>query len=284
MITVQDLEFTYAGATTSAVRGLDFEVHPGEIFGFLGPSGAGKSTTQRILSGLLKPYRGLVLIFDRELSDWDGDFYERIGVSFELPNHFLKLTGIENLEYFRALYQSTTVAPAVLLESVGLGDSGGVRVGQYSKGMMTRLGVARALLHGPELVFMDEPTVGLDPTSGRLVKEVIRAQRDQGKTIFLTTHDMATVDELCDRVAFIVGGEIKLIDRPRELKLSHGTDQVVIEYQGRGGLARQSFPLSGLGTNQAFLDLLRTHPIQTIHTQEASLDDIFIRVTGERLA
>lgn len=284
MITVQDLEFTYAGATSAAVRGLDFEVHPGEIFGFLGPSGAGKSTTQRILSGLLKPYRGRVKVFDRELSDWDGDFYERIGVSFELPNHFLKLTGTENLEYFRALYQSTTAEPEVLLEAVGLGDSGGVRVGHYSKGMMTRLGVARALLHGPELVFMDEPTVGLDPTSARLVKEVIRTQRDQGKTIFLTTHDMATVDELCDRVAFIVGGEIKLIDRPRELKLSHGTDQVVVEYQGADGLARRSFPLSGLGTDQAFLDLLRTHPIQTIHTQEASLDDIFIRVTGERLA
>ena len=284
MIEVTGLEFTYAGSTSPAVSGLGFQVSPGEIFGFLGPSGAGKSTTQRVLTGLLRPYRGSVRIFGRDFSEWGADYYERIGVSFELPNHFLKLTGRENLEFFSALYRGPTREPDGLLEAAGLAESADVRVGQYSKGMMTRLGVVRALQHDPELIFMDEPTAGLDPASARMIKGLIAAERDAGKTIFLTTHDMGAVDELCDNVAFIVGGQIKLIDRPRALKLRYGSDQVRVEYRSAGGYADRSFPLEGLGANDAFLAVLREENIQTLHTQEASLDDIFIRVTGERLS
>jgi fluoroquinolone transport system ATP-binding protein len=284
MIEIDDLTFRYAGTSQPAVSALGFSVERGEIFGFLGPSGAGKSTTQRILTGLLHGYDGSARVFGREVKDWDGDYYERIGVSFELPNHYLKLTGAENLKYFRSLYKGQTRAPEELLQAVNLLDSGGMRVGHYSKGMMTRLGVARAMIHDPDLLFMDEPTAGLDPASARLIKELIKGRRDAGTTIFLTTHDMATVDELCDRAAFIVDGEIRLIDSPRSLKLQHGKRVVRVEYLDGDTPRAAEYPLEGLGDNADFLELIKSRDVQTMHTLEATLEDIFIDVTGRSLS
>ena len=142
------------------MSGLDFQIKCGEVFGFLGPSGAGKSTTQRILIRLLDGYRGDVRVLRRELSEWGQDYYEHVGVAFEFPNHFLKLTALENLAYFRSLYSGKTEDPRALLEAVGLGDSVDMPVSHFSKGMKTRLSVARAILHNPELLFLDEPTGG----------------------------------------------------------------------------------------------------------------------------
>ncbi len=140
---------------------------------------------------------------------------------------------------------------------VGLADDGQMPVSQYSKGMKNRLSVARALLHHPELLFLDEPTAGLDPVNARRIRELIKAQKQAGKTIFLTTHDMTVADELCDRVAFIVDGQIRLIDRPRELKLRYGQARVRVEYRSVNGSESREFPLAGLGDNAGFLDLLR---------------------------
>ncbi len=284
MIRVEDLRFTYAAADTEALRGLSFAIEPGEIFGFLGPSGAGKSTTQKILIGLLRDFQGSVRVFDRDLSDWGSDLYERIGVSFEFPNHFLKLTAVENLSYFASLYKGETLSPRSLLEMVGLSEDGDMRVSQFSKGMKTRLTVARALLHDPQILFLDEPTAGLDPVNANRIVKLVRSQQQAGKTIFLTTHDMAVADQLCDRIAFIVDGEIPLIDAPRALKLSHGKPRVRVEYRADGHLQHQDFALEGLGENKSFLSLLREQQVQTIHSQEASLADIFIEVTGTGLS
>ncbi len=272
------------------------------MFGFLGPSGAGKSTTQKILIGLLEDYRGSIRVMGRNLADWGSDYYERIGVSFEFPNHYLKLTANENLRYFGALYRGTNGGtkhpPASLLELVGLEDDGDQLVSQYSKGMKTRLGMARALLHDPELFFLDEPTAGLDPVNARRIVDLIQDQRASGKTVFLTTHDMAVADELCDRVAFIVDGRIALIDTPRALKLRGGEPEVRVEYltdpsadratSGGGdtnsaGRGSEQFPLAGLGDNKRFLELIRSREVQTIHTLEATLADVFIQVTGRGL-
>lgn len=283
IIDVQNLTFAYIGTAEPAVRHLSFAIQPGEIFGFLGPSGAGKSTTQKILNGLLRGYEGQITVMGRELRQWKSDYYEKIGVSFELPNHYLKLTGLENLTYFRSLYSGPTQEPQALLDLVGLGADGNMLVSQYSKGMKNRLSVARALLHNPDLIFMDEPTSGLDPVNARRIKQIIRAQQADGKTIFLTTHDMNVAAELCDRVAFIVDGVIKLIDSPRALRLQYGEPKVRVEYQLNGHLQQQEFGLAGLGENGRFLELLRDPGIQTIHSQEATLEDIFIQVTGRHL-
>jgi fluoroquinolone transport system ATP-binding protein len=283
LIEVSNLFFTYPKISQPTLKGMSFEIRAGEIFGFLGPSGAGKSTTQKILIGLLKEYRGTVSVFGRELSKWKSDYYERVGVSFELPNHFLKLTALENLEYFKSLYQQVGPSPEDLLEMVGLEADGRLLVSQYSKGMKTRLSVARSFLHEPELLFLDEPTAGLDPVNARRIKDLIRAKKVQGKTIFLTTHDMQIAEELCDRVGLVVDGEIKLIDTPRNLKLQYGIPQVRVEYRVNSHTEGEQFALEGLGENSAFLDLLRSQKVETIHTMEATLEDIFIRTTGRTL-
>lgn len=283
MITVENLCFTYAGTAAPAVRELNFEIRVGEIFGFLGPSGAGKSTTQKILIKLLRDFTGTIGILGRDLRHWDNSYYEQVGVSFELPNHYGKLTALENLRYFGRLYQNRTVAPETLLEMVGLAEDGNLLASQYSKGMKIRLNLARALIHNPKLLFLDEPTAGLDPVNARRIKDLIKSQKEAGRTIFLTTHDMTIADELCDRVAFIVDGQINLIDAPRALKLQHGRRDVRVEYLSNGSTEVQEFPLQGLADNSTFLESLR-QPVQTIHTQEATLEDIFIKATGRSLA
>ena len=283
MITVEHMSYTYDGTHAPAVRDLNFAIERGEIFGFLGPSGAGKSTTQKILIGLLRGYQGQVSVFGRDLRAWNNDYYERVGVSFELPNHFRKLTALENLNYFGALYRRPTLAPRDVLAMVGLENDAATPVAQFSKGMQNRLNLARALLHDPELLFLDEPTSGLDPSNAQRVKQLIRAQQAAGKTIFLTTHNMAVAEELCDHVAFIIDGAVTLIDTPRALKLQYGAPRVRVEYQADRQLEHAEFALADLGENRAFLKLLRQGIVQTIHTQEASLEDIFIRVNGRSL-
>ncbi len=285
MITVSNLTYSYPGSDKAAVQGVDFRIEKGEIFGFLGPSGAGKSTTQKILIKLLRGYAGEISVFEKALSSWDDSYYERVGVAFELPNHYRKLTGLENLNLFRSFYSGPTLDPLELMESVGLGEDANLRVGNYSKGMQMRLNFVRALLHQPELLFLDEPTTGLDPVNGRNVKDIIRAQKSAGRTVFLTTHDMYVADDLCDRVAFIVDGKIALIDSPRNLKLRYGKRNVRVEYHADGGPLQQAeFPIDGLGDNADFAALLRREKIETIHTQEATLEDIFVETTGRRLA
>ena len=283
MIRMHNVAYTYPGRPASAIAEIDVAVAPGEIFGFLGPSGAGKSTTQKILIGLLRGYSGQVEVLGRDLGRWGADYYERVGVCFELPNHFMKLTALENLCYFAALYQRPTREPEEVLALVGLAEAAHQPVAQFSKGMKARLNLARALLHRPELLFLDEPTTGQDPVNARRVKELIKAERAAGTTVFLTTHDMTVADELCDRVAFIMDGRIRVTDTPRNLKLRYGQPLVRVEYGAQRATERAEFALSGLGDNGDFLALLRRDAIQTIHTQEATLDDIFVQVTGRGL-
>jgi fluoroquinolone transport system ATP-binding protein len=285
-ISVHGLEHRYRRATEPAVRGMDFAIAPGEVFGFLGPSGAGKSTTQRILVRLLRGWRGEVTALGRDLRTWGDEYYERVGVCFELPNHHAKLTARENLRAFAGLYRSATADPDELLAAVGLAEQADERVGGFSKGMQMRLNLARSLLPRPDLLFLDEPTSGLDPVNARRVKNLVRAQQDRGCTVFLTTHDMAVADELCDRVAFVVDGTIAATGTPRELRLSGGADRsVAVELRRDGRLEEHRFPLAAsLATDRAFLDLLASGAVETIHSQESSLEDVFVAVTGRRLS
>lgn len=283
MLTVDGLRYTYPGANAPALHELSFSVATGEIFGFLGPSGAGKSTTQRILIGLLRDFEGSVEVMGKGLKQWGSEYYENVGVSFELPNHYQKLTALENLRLFAGLYKRHTQDPMSLLEQVGLKEDANTRVAAFSKGMQMRLNFVRALLHAPPLLFLDEPTSGLDPGNARTVKDMILERKSAGTTIFLTTHDMTVASELCDRVAFINDGRLACVESPRALRMQFGRRMLRVEYGENGSRSIEEFPLQNLGTNPEFLRLLQNEPIQTMHTEEATLEEIFLTVTGRQL-
>ena len=282
-ITVDNLEFKYPKSSKKAVNDISFNIKKGEIFGFLGPNGAGKTTTQKIIIGLFKKYSGNINLLDKNLRNWNIDMYNKIGVGFELPNHYQKLTALENLELFASFYRENTLLPIDLLKMVELEKDANQRVGTFSKGMKSKLNFARSLLNDPEILFLDEPTTGLDPVSSRLIKNIIKEQRKKGKAIFLTTHNMNDADELCDRVGFIVDGKLMLVESPRELKIKHGKKIVKVEFLKDNQLIRKEFDLKNLADNKEFLDILRTGKVQTIHTAEATLDDIFIKATGRKI-
>jgi fluoroquinolone transport system ATP-binding protein len=282
-LNIQNLEFTYPKAEKKALNNVSFHIKKGEIFGFLGPNGAGKSTTQKVIIGLLKGYNGNIDLLGNNLTNWKSDLYEHIGVCFEFPNHYQKLTAFENLELFSSFYKNKTVDPHELLQMVDLDKDANQRVGSFSKGMKTKLNFARSLLNNPQMLFLDEPTTGLDPVSARQIKNIILEKKKEGTSIFLTTHNMTDADELCDRVGFMVDGTLVLIESPKDLKLRHGKKLVKVEYLHNGDLAREEFTLAGLGSNKTFLSLLNSGRVQTIHTEEATLDDVFIKVTGRQL-
>jgi fluoroquinolone transport system ATP-binding protein len=274
-IRVTGLRVRYPAAARDAVTGIDFTVSAGEVFGLLGPNGAGKSTTQRVLTGQLRRYTGNVEVLGRPVAAWGRALYERIGVGFELPAYFPKLTAWENLAAFAALYRRPTMQPLDALAIVGLAEAADQRVATFSKGMKMRLNLARAVLHRPDVLFLDEPTSGLDPANAADVRAVIRAQADAGCTVFLTTHDMPAVEELCTRVAFMHDGAIVAIDTPRNLRLAHGHRSVVVEFLDSGALRRAEFPAAD---DPGLLALLASCEVQTVHTREALLADVFIAV------
>ncbi|WP_461001302.1 ABC transporter ATP-binding protein [Streptomonospora sediminis] len=286
VIEVAGLAYRYPKADRDAVREMTFSVRKGEVFGFLGPSAAGKSTTQKILTGLLTNPRGSVAVWGRSPAEWGNAYYEHIGVSFELPNHYQKLTARENLDFFASLYPGATEDPGALLERVGLADDAHTRVGRFSKGMQARLTFVRALLNRPDLVFLDEPTSGLDPRNARVVKDMVAELSEQGRTVFLTTHDMATAEELCDRVAFVVDGRIAVLDSPEELKLARSRRSVRVRYRTGedDALAEAEFALDGMADDAELHRLLRSVRVESVHSQEANLNDVFVEVTGRSLA
>lgn len=283
MIEVCNLTYTYPKSQVEAVSNISFSVKSGEIFGFLGPSGAGKSTTQKLLIKLIRGYSGNVEILSRPLSKWNGDFFAQIGVGFELPNHYLKLTGEENLKLFASFYPKVAHKPIDLLKMVELDEHANKPVESYSKGMKMRLNFVRALMHDPQLLFLDEPTSGLDPGYSRMIKDIIIDLKNNGKTIFLTTHNMHDADELCDRVAFMADGELKLIGVPRDLKLQHGRRKVRVEVRDSEAIVKEEFDFNGLAENAVFLRAIANPNLQAIHSCEESLEDVFMRTTGKKL-
>jgi fluoroquinolone transport system ATP-binding protein len=281
LIKVSNLRYRYPKNSDYTVKGIDFEIHKGEIFGFLGPSGAGKSTTQKLLIKLLRDFEGEIEYCGRPLKSYNDEFYQDIGVSFEMPISFSKLTAMENLDFFKQLY-CKTIDVEPLLKRIGLWDDRDKKAGEYSKGMKIRLNVVRALLNNPKMLFLDEPTNGLDPVNARIMKDIILEFREQGGTVFLTSHIMGDVDELCDRVAFIVDGRLQEIDSPRNLKLKYGKRTVKVEYKEDGQLVRREFTMDEIKT-PAFFELLQSKDIETLHSGETTLEEIFIKVTGVHL-
>jgi len=284
MISVQGLGHTYKPGRPSAVKNINFEIAQGEVFGFLGPSGAGKSTTQGVLTGLLPLQEGQVTVAGYDMRHPKRKLYNRIGVSFEQSNVYAKLSALENLVFYARLFDLPTEDPLTLLKLVGLDHVASKRTGEFSKGMKHRLTFARSLLNRPDVWFLDEPTTGLDPTISHHIKDIIKQKNSDGVTVFLTTHNMQVADELCHRVAFIVDGEIRLIDSPRSLKLQYGQRVAEIEHIAGEVLVKERLSLTDPQDRARINYLLEQGRVETMHTKEATLEEIFIAVTGRGLA
>lgn len=283
MIKVEGLYHSYSHDDKYAVRDASFEIARGEVFGFLGPSGAGKSTTQGVLTGLLQLQKGNVSVAGYDVKKPVRKMFNKIGVSFEQSNVYGKLTALENLEFYRKLFDVPTRDAMELLEIVGLDHVANQRAAEFSKGMKHRLTFIRSMINNPEIWFLDEPTTGLDPAIASEIKDIIKREKEKGTTVFLTTHNMFVADELCDRVGFIIDGEIKLIDSPRNLKLQYGEKLVEVDYRKNGGTVREKLSFIDESDRRRLNEIVNTGAIEMMHTKEATLEEIFIKVTGRGL-
>ena len=275
-----NLRFVYGDRV--AVDGVSFAIAPGEVLGLLGPNGAGKSTTIKMLIGLLRPQAGSIEILGMAMPQQRTAIQSRIGVVFEEKNLYPTLSGRENLAFFARLFGLYDVDLDHLLDRVGLATRGRDRVSDYSKGMRQRLTVARALLNRPDVLFLDEPTDGLDPVSARSIRTLIREEADRGVAVLLTTHDMYEADELSDRVAFIDEGRILALEAPEQLKLRHGQRAVRVRYREDGEVKEAAVPLDAASGDQLHA-LMGHEELLTIHTEEATLEDVFVELAGRRL-
>jgi len=275
---------TYRYGKFTAVDHIGFAVGEGEVLGFLGPNGAGKTTTIKMLTGQLRPAEGQATLLGLDIARNTKAVQAQIGVCFEITNLYEQMTALENLKLFAQLFDVKPFDPHALLQRVGLDGRGKERVEAYSKGMKQRLMVARALVNGPRILFLDEPTEGLDPVSAEAIRNLILEEKARGVTVFLTTHDMLEADRLSDRVAFINEGRIAALDTPHNLKQKYGRRMVKAQVAGADGrLASREITLDTADTAGALQSLFSREQVVTIHSEEASLEDIFIRITGRGL-
>jgi ABC-2 type transport system ATP-binding protein len=241
-IEVQNLTRNYNGLR--AVDGISFDVEPGEIFGFLGPNGAGKTTTIKMLTGQLRPTSGEAQVMGCDVVAEREQLKPQIGVVFDSQNIYERSSARDNLSFYARLYRIKKARVEEVLAQVGLADRVQDRVKDYSNGMKQRLVIARALLHKPKVLFLDEPTRGLDPNVARSIRAIVVDLAKQGMTVFLTTHYMEEADQLSNRVAIIDQGRIVALDTPENLKAEYGEDekttledvfvQLTGRYLGRG--------------------------------------------------
>ncbi len=277
-------ELTYRYGELTAVDHISFEVAPGEVLGFLGPNGAGKSTTIKMLTGQMRPQDGVAMLLGRNVADHVNEIQGHIGVCFEMTNLYEQMSGADNLKLFARLFGLRGFQAGPWLERVGLDERGKDKVETYSKGMKQRLMVARTLINEPAILFLDEPTDGLDPASAVSIRQIIAEEQARGATVFLTTHDMAEADKLSDRVAFIDRGQIVALDTPHALKQQYGKRILRLEVQTADGLLEErEVVLDEPGTPEAVEAMFANERVVTVHSEEATLEDIFIEITGRGL-
>jgi len=318
VIEVDDLRRVYRSRTSTfkrgmkeveALRGVSFSVDAGELFGLLGPNGAGKTTTIKVLTTLLLPTSGKARVLGLDPATQHRELRSRIGYVFGGDRGLYdRLSGLDNLKFFADVYKvpirDKSRRIGELLDMVGLRGREGERVETYSRGMRQRLHIARGLLHDPEVIFFDEPTIGLDPVGARELRETVAGLRQAGKTILLTTHYMFEADELCQRVAVIAGGRIVAQGKPSELKAAVA-DRTVIEIETYGvddrtldrlrsldGVASVSFEThdqaqvvlvqaADASLVQPLLGLLDGVTVGKVVSREPTLEDAYVELVRE---
>lgn len=278
-IEVEQLSRSFNGL--KAVDNISFTVEAGEIFGFLGHNGAGKTTTIRMLSGQLLPTSGQARVAGCDVITEQGRLRPLIGVVSEHQNLYERMSGRENLEFAARLYGQNFQRVNETLAQVGLLDRAKDNARTYSNGMKQRLVIARALLHRPQIIFLDEPTRGLDPVVGREIRRLILDLSEQGVTIFLTTHYMEEADQLCGRVAFLSEGRIVALDTPNNLKVAHGEKSVKVTLNDGEKL---NIALDDQNAGRQLEQLINDGQVRTLHSAEATLEQVFLQIAGRELS
>lgn len=305
-IECRKLTMTWPGnPPVEAVRGIDLQVEQGCCFGVLGPNGAGKTTTIEICEGLLRPTSGEALVLGRNWATHGDEIRQQIGISLQETRLSEKLTVLETLTLFRSFYRSG-VSPEESIARVGLQEKTHARIRSLSGGQRQRVAIAAALIGSPQLLFLDEPTTGLDPQSRRDLWRIITEFREQGGTILLTTHYMDEAERLCDRVAIFDRGRILAVDTPKQLIAQLGAKHLVIftlDEQscdvpddfatGLPGVisVRMESDQRCVSVHEphvaipALLELIRTggHQLTSLTTRQATLEDVFVHFAGHRL-
>ncbi|HEX6777642.1 MAG TPA: ABC transporter ATP-binding protein [Ktedonobacterales bacterium] len=288
---IEAVDLRRAFGAKEAVQGISFTVRKGEIFGLLGPNGAGKTTTIRMLTGLIDPSGGIAQVAGCDVVKERSTLKARIGVVFEEQNLYERLSARLNLEFSCWLYGVDVKRVDEVLDLVRLRDRAKDHVREYSNGMRQRLMIARALLHRPQVLFLDEPGRGLDPISAREVHQTVEQLRQEGTTILLTTHLMEEADQLCQQVAFIVNGRLVANDTPRNLKLAHGQRALVVtlvdEQPGQNGhspLNEVTLSMDDPADQAKLAGWMAAGQVRAVHSREATLEEVFIEVAGVRPA
>lgn len=293
---IEAVELRRSFGAKVAVAGISFTARRGEVFGLLGPNGAGKTTTIRMLTGQIDPSGGRASVAGCDVVTQRRQLKQYIGVVFEEQNLYERLSARQNLIFSCWLYGLPNRRADEVLDLVRLRDRAKDPVSKYSNGMKQRLMIARALLHRPEVLFLDEPTRGLDPISARDVRQTIEQLSTEGTTILLTTHLMDEADALCQHVAFIAGGRIVANDTPRALKLAHGQRTMLVTVDasacasgandGNGHAPLEDVPLSmdNPADQARFAEWMAAGQVRAVHSREATLEEVFLEVAGVRPA
>lgn len=274
---IEMVHVSKAFGTQEVLKDITCSIQPGEIFGLLGPSGAGKTTLVKILTGQLAPDRGDARLFRISSRKFDRAIYPRIGMVMDELGLYQRLSCQDNLRLFAEIYGVPCLRAMELLERVGLKEAGKRPVNRLSKGMRQRLAIARALLHEPEILFLDEPASGLDPAAADGIHRLLLEEQKKGTTIFLTTHNMEEASALCHHVALLHQGTMVEYGTPGEICLRYNRRNEIFLRKKDG----TRLCLKNDGTNAALLaECAKTNQIESIHSTEPNLEGVFMELTG----
>ena len=265
----------------TAVDGLSLSVRPGELFGFLGPNGAGKSTTMKVLIGVLRPSSGTVEIAGYRIPEQLEKIKPIFGYVPDTENHIEEFTGRQNLELFADLYSVSRHVVDEMLLRLELDEAADVLVRGYSKGMRKKLLLARELLHSPKILYLDEPTANLDSHSTELVRRMLRSLTESGVTVFVTTHNMEEVEEICDRVAILSHGKLIECDTPGSLVARYAEHKVVVRYEKDQQSFRETLNLAEESERTRLAELVQRGNCTGIQSRDFNFDDVFRKLTGQ---
>jgi len=282
VIEVHDVARQFGDKTV--VTELNFRVNQGEIFSLLGPNGAGKSTTIRMMIGLLHPSRGEIRIGGLNVQRETKKVHQQIGVVFELPNLYNRLSVQDNLQLFADMYGVSKHRVREVLQDLYLEEKKGTKVGALSKGWKQRVLIARSILHEPKFLFLDEPTSGLDPNTTKLIRDYLLHLKSLGTTVVITTHDMHEADELSDHVGIMHNGRIVALDSPHQLKTRYGSKQLRIQLNQQGTGSTIEIPFELDSSVEFLYERLKAGEVLSVHSTEASLAQVFARLTGSELS